>query len=581
MSGCVALLAFAGLCGLQDPDELKRLREELEKTKLENIQLKLQVLTDPAQQLALIRDDALRSPFAKVALFGLEYAAKAPPERFAELVAAVAVLAQNGSPPLAARAVDVLAQFAKQERAQAAIRDAANHPDALVRRQVASALRTVASPAALETLSKLAADASEEVRRAAVVAAADHGAAAADLLLDRLAREPDAGALEKIIDGLGTLRQARSADRLIERLSDARENIVWASINALGKIGDARAHGPLLPFLEPGRPEHIRLVAVQSVGRLNLPEGRERLIVMLRADANPKVRRACATALAAAGAPEPAAGPLLEALLSEPEETVREAIWKSMVDLTEGSIDARLALLKALLDRRRAPEAALLCARLHGATLAEAQRAAYAPLERALADALAAADSHREALAHYRNVAPSAPPEAALAQRVLESCRKLADLDAAVAFLRDEFKRAKTDTPDRWSIGDLLAGLVIQRADPYERTQVFYLLLHPNPALPPEETRKRWKAAYDEAAVAVRAALNTPEGQRKAVELGRAIILPLADWLEAEGGAELYLPVLKAGNAVAATRFEEAVLADPKQRAETAKAWRAWHDAPR
>lgn len=593
-----ALLLISALLGLQDPDRLKRenrelqdqvkrLEQELERVKLENVKLKLAQNSDPELRLVLIRDEALKSPYHSLALFGLEEAGRITAGRFKELAGPVGALAQNAAPELAGRAVEVLSKFTELADVQTALQDAADHPNAGVRQRVAVALRTVPTPAALNVLVMLLGDGAVEVRKAAAVATAEHpGPVSGAALLDRVKIEPSADVLEKLIDGLGALAYAEAGPLLIGHLQSTQENLVFASINALGKIKSLEAETHLTPFLAPGRPEGIRLIAVQSVGRIDTAGGRRRLVELLASDPAVPVRKACAAALAASADPTLATGPLLEALLAEADASVSEAIWKTMLALTEKAPDAPIVLLETLVAKKRVAEATVLCGRLHDARLSEEKRKALQPMERAVADALFAAGSAKEALPHYRALAAGGPPEAAVAERVVECLRAAGDVEEALRFLRAEFKRARGENPDRWAVGELAATLSRDREDAFARARTMYDLLHPNPAAPPEEVRKRWKTAYDAAVADVRAALLSPnlEARNQALSsagaLRDAIILPLADWIVAENaGAEDLKIFLYVGNAITRTAYPAETVADPKKRADAARAWKAWHEA--
>lgn len=576
----LAMLVAAALQP-QDPrdEEIRQLRDQLDKVTLKWLRLQYGVETDAQKRMELIRDEALRSPFKSANLFGLEQAARFTQEGFLDVLPAVAALAQNGEPERALAAVDVLSKFAALDPAQSAIQEASKHPNAVVRVAVATALRSVRTEAALAVLVALLRD-EPEVRKAAAIAAAEHENAGGPIF-DLMKTETDPEVRKELIDGLGTLRYAPAVDALLSELKRAEGNVLWATINALGKIGDPRAYAAIEPHLRSTQ-EHIRLVTVQSIGRLNLKEGQRKLSELL-ADAaeNATIRKACAVALAACGDPAVAHDVLLPILMAEADAGVRDAIWKAVLDLTEGAVEARLQLMARLIEKQRTREAALLCTRFHGAELSAEQTDAYAPLGRAVADALFDGGEHQEALAHYRNVSALRPPEATLTQRVVACGRALGDLDAAAQFAMSEFKRATAANDDRWAIGDLRLELSREREDAFSRARTIHELMHPNPAAPPEETLKRWKAAYDEAAAGVRAALpGSDDAQKRAAGLGRAIILPMADWIEAESPPEEHAVFLQLGNYIAGTKFEAAVLTDPAERARVAKEWRAWHDRP-
>src|SRR4029079_12457015 len=75
-----------------------------------------------------------------------------------------------------------------------------------------------------------------------------------------------------------------------------RETIRWSCINSLGKIGDAKAGPPLLSFLEPSHPLDIRLVTIESLGKLKETSALPRLADVLRKDPEEKLRQAAASA---------------------------------------------------------------------------------------------------------------------------------------------------------------------------------------------------------------------------------------------------------------------------------------------
>lgn len=568
-----AALVLAALLQPQDPQQrIDELLRQLEEAKLELLRLKLKDEADPQKRLELIREEGLRPPFKSLQIYALDQASRLTQDRFAEMIPAVAVLAKNGERETALKAVDVLSKFTTLEAAQQEIQEASEHPRPEVRAAVATALRSVPTEAALAVLVALLGDPSPDVRRAAAIASAEHKNAG-PAVFDRLKTEKDAAVRKDLIDGLGALRHAPAVDALVAELKQVDGANLWAAINALGKIGDPKAFEPLVPFLKSPQ-EHIRQVTIQSIGRLNTLAGREALRGLLADTAeDPKIRKQCAAALAGCGDPAVAHDVLLDILLAEADEGVREAVWKAMLALTHEQVGPRLQLLAALVDKRRTREAGLLCTELHPVQIPAEQVETYAPLGRAVADALFDAGELGEALPHYRNVARMRPPDAMVVRKVVDCYRAVPDLEAAAQFAMSEFKRGG-DAGDHWPIGDLVAQISKDHDDAFARVRTIHELLGSNPA-PPEETRKQWKTAYDEAAATVLAALPGDEhAQKRAIALGRALILPLADRLEGDAAPEEFALCLQIGNYIASTTFEIA------QRADAVKKWRDWHDKP-
>jgi HEAT repeat protein len=85
---------------------------------------------------------------------------------------------------------------------------------------------------------------------------------------------------KEIIVALGTLKQAKAVDPLINALSHADPAIRSRAAGALGKIGDKKASGPLIHALKD---EHlsVRHVAVEALGKIRSERALDALIKIL------------------------------------------------------------------------------------------------------------------------------------------------------------------------------------------------------------------------------------------------------------------------------------------------------------
>ncbi len=138
---------------------------------------------------------------------------------------------------------------------------------------------------------------------AATLLGASRDSRALELLLERLRREPDESVRGAITVALSFLKDARSVAPLLELLrNDENSSIRGHALDALGSLRDSRALEPVLAIFRSGTAADVRASAARALGELR----------DLRA-----------------------LGPLLEALDSEPETSVLNAVGDALVALSQ------------------------------------------------------------------------------------------------------------------------------------------------------------------------------------------------------------------------------------------------------
>ncbi|MFN3485571.1 MAG: HEAT repeat domain-containing protein [Planctomycetota bacterium] len=103
------------------------------------------------------------------------------------------------------------------------------------------------------------------------------------------------------VRGLARTPDAASVAEIVRRLEDPHFLVVVGALEALGDIGRPEFLQHVLPKLKAPHPM-VRQYAVLTAARLGREEAVPALVEVLRADADPAVRRTAAKALAAFGA---------------------------------------------------------------------------------------------------------------------------------------------------------------------------------------------------------------------------------------------------------------------------------------
>lgn len=533
-------------------DETRRLRDELVKARLENLALKLRLarISGKADEELKILEEALDADLPEVVAASFRELTALPEDRRKAAVPAVLQRYRAARDTFRIDAVAFLGRVPVPEAETTLIASAADSAPA-VRKAVAGALKTASHSGVAETLLLLFRDPDRDVRLAALDAlgVAKRERAVAPLA-SALSSERDPLIVEKTVDALGAIGSPAATDALVELLSTtAREAIRWSCINSLGKIGDQKAGPRLLSFMDPPQPIDVRQVTIESLGKLKETSALPRLADVLRKDPEEKLRQAAALAfglMAGSGAIDDT---LLPAYLTEASDSVRRAVWTSMLSLAGDGFVANEKLAQAFLAAGRRTEMDQICTRLHAATPEGELKVRRVALEEAVAKNFFDAGDFKGALPHCRQVAALVPDRIDAVRRVAACQRELNDLDGCLRTLAD----LKDPEPLlEEAHAQLQAGIT-------------------------EDRRKTIEAMTRSAALRLIEPLGTKdEAARKTAldairRLGRKILPSLA--AELEEGAKSPGPVLEAGSVITGIPNDPASTNGHKAKAA---AWRAW-----
>lgn len=582
--------AFLLACGQpqagQDPggEEVRRLREELLKACLENLDLKLRLArlsSNPTEELKVLQA-AFDSEFPEVATAALRELSGLSDERRRAAVPAVLQRLGSAGEPFRVQAVAFLGRVPTPE-AEAAILAATEDLSSAVRRAAAAALKSGAGPRTLKALLRLLEDPDRDVRIAAIDAlGATKQTAAVTPLAARVERESDEQVLEKIVDALGVIGAPEAVEALLGLLDHTpRDSIRWSCINSLGKIGDARAAERLRPYLNPSYPADVRQVTMEALGKLKDPAALPRLAEILRSDPNEKLRQTAAAALGFMAPVEAVEAILLPAYL-RPEETeaVRRTLWTSMLTLTGEGFAANERLARALLERGRLPEASLVCStRLHPLPPPAGWTERALELEGAIAAAALAARDPKGALPHFRQMVQQAPDRLDILRRIADCYLELKDYESGLKTLREIDTKLPQGDEEWWKNRRTIVSVLERLEDPEPLLEEVHLLLSMNPPPHPEERRQFLERALRTGTARLIAPLGKPgePGRRAAADAirrqARRIALSLAAEFEE---ASKPSPELWEAATLILGQPAEGNPPDPKARAA---ALRAWHEA--
>ncbi len=572
----------------EDPETVRKLREDLAKAHLQNLDLKLRLArlaAKPDEELRTL-EEALASEFPAVYAAALRELGALPEERRRNGVPAVLARYGRGEESFKVQAVGFLGRVPTPDAETTVLRAAAD-PSAAVRKAAAAALKTYPHERAVSALVPLLKDPDLEVKTAALDAlgTAKRDAAVAPLAA-ALAAEKDTVMQEKTADALGVIGSPAAVSTLLDLLeSTERREVRWSCINSLGKIGDPRGAARLRPYLGPDRTPDVRQIAAEALGKLKDAASLPALAAMLQKDPDDKLRQAAASSVGRIAPPDAIGSLLLPAWLGESSEPVRQAIWAAISALAGDSFPVNLALAAGLLKNGRRSEAEQVCAsRLHVLQPEPDRLAGYLDLEESLGKAAFEARDAKSALGHFRQLSLNAPGRTDVAPRLAACYRELKDFENCIKTLREVEPRLPRGEAAWWANKlDLLAALR-EGKDAEPLAEEAYPLLLANPPAHPEDRKKALEQALRAAALrAVQPLEEKDEAARKAGletarKLGKKIILALA--LELEESPKPSPAVIEAGNLIAGTTLDAAT-ADPAKAKETAAAWRAWHEANR
>lgn len=160
--------------------------------------------------------------------------------------------------------------------------------------------------------------------------------------LRRFLRSPEPKIRARAVEAMGKLQDPTCVDVLLDRLRDENHNVRLEAVFALGQIGDQRAEGPLLTFLNRQDKMEVKKRVVEALGKLGNQSTLPALIRLL-SDKNTDLLQATALAaarLARRGLKAPALTDSLSVLLQHSNEEVRWKACYALMRIGEG-LDAR------------------------------------------------------------------------------------------------------------------------------------------------------------------------------------------------------------------------------------------------
>jgi HEAT repeat protein len=536
-------------------DDVRKLRDELVKARLENLTLKLRLARlsgKPEDELKTLQE-ALDAELPELVAAAFRELTTLAEDRRKEAVPAILQRFPAAPDWYRIDAVAFLGRVPTPEAERTVVASAADASPA-VRKAVAGALKTATHAGAAGTLLLLFRDPVADVRVAALDAlAVSKREPAVAPLASTLETEKDPMILEKTVDALGAIGSPGATDALVRLLTvTPKETVRWSCINSLGKIGDTKAGPHLVSFMESPHPLDIRLVTIESLGKLKETSALPRLAEVLRTDPEEKLRQAAAGAfglMAGAGAVEET---LFPSYLKEASEAVRRSVWSSMLSLTGDGLVANEKLATAFLAAGRRGEADLVCARLHASKPEGDLRTRRVALEETIVRSFFEANDYKTALAHCRQLAALLPERPDAVRRLAFCQRELNDLDGCLKTLAD----LKDPEP-------LLEEALLQSQDAAE------------------DRRKALDATIRSGVLRLIEPLAREDAGRKGAldairRLGRKILPALI--AELEEGSKSPGAVLEAGSVVTGIPNDPAATNGHKAKAA---AWRAWLEANR
>lgn len=553
-SGLFSILFLFTLAAAAHPqsDEPRKLREELVKARLENLTLKLRLarLSPKTEDELKILEEALDADLPEVVAAAFRELTALPEDRRKAAMPAVLRRFPSGRDSFRIDAIGFLGRVPAPE-AEATVLNSAADAAPAVRKAVAGALRSATHSGAAETLLLLFRDPDRDVRVAALDALGfSKREPAVAPLSAALAAEKDPLIVEKTVDALGAIGSAAATEALVALLSTtAREPIRWSCINSLGKIGDGRAGPRLLSFMDASQPLDIRQVTIESLGKLKETSALPKLAEVLKKDPEEKLRQAAAAAfglMAGVGAIDET---LLPAYLADPSDSVRRAVWGSMVLIAGDAFVANEKLALAFLAAGKRGEADQICTRIHALKPEGELRARRIGLEESVARAFLDANDCKTALPHQKQLVALAPDKADAVRRLAASQKELKDLEGCL--------RTLSELKDSEPLIDE-ACVQLQSA-------------------PTDDRRRQLEAMIRSATVRLIEPLGgKDEASRKATldglrRLGRKVLPALI--AELEEGPKLPGPVLEAGSVITGIPNDPAATNGYKSKAA---AWRTW-----
>jgi len=325
---------------------------------------------------------------------------------------------------------------------RAALLNALAETDASVRQAAADALAAQADATVAPALLKAMTDPESSVRAAAARALGVLKAQEAVTALMAMLSDSDVEAAVAAANALAELADPAALEKLINIVtaSATPAPLYDAAANALAKIQDPRAV-PILVKLLGSPKENVRWASADALGGLGVADAVKPLAAVALKDQNPQIREAALAALSKIGAPS-ALDTFIEAL-SDKEKRVADQALRSLTQVA----DANATLYAAALDRLVAARNYALAATVLDAAAAQLSpnnAAAAAGLRQRLAAALMAAKEWARARVQLETLVTQSPKEPQYIKSLVACLYAQADYDA----LLDRLLQARKAAPD-------------------------------------------------------------------------------------------------------------------------------------
>ncbi len=323
---------------------------------------------------------------------------------------------------------------------RAALVNALTETDASVRQAAADALAAQADATVAPALLKALTDPETSVRAAAAHALGVLKAREAVTALMAMLSDTDVEAAVAAANALAELADPAALDKLISIVtaSATPATLYDAAANALAKIQDPRAV-PILVKLLGSPKENVRWASADALGGLGVADAVKPLAAVALKDENPQIREAALAALSKIG--DPTALDTLVDALSDKEKRVADQALRSLTQVA----DANATLYASALDRLMAARNYALAATVLDAAVAQLgpnNAAAAAGLRQRLAASFMAAKEWARARNQLEALITQSPKEPQYVKSLVACLSAQADHDALLALLLQARKAA-------------------------------------------------------------------------------------------------------------------------------------------
>ncbi len=573
--------ALAG-AGQDDPEELKRevarLRQQLIRSQLEIFNLRLEKARnnkDPKQAFPIILKDGLGSEFPELNRQAFLELGKLPVEEQKKALDAVLEKWKTSDPVFRVDALPFLNSVDHPD-ATALIFTAARDVSANVRRAAAGVLKTTNGNRARILLEELLSDPESEVRSMAIEAlGVPKNEAAVKPLLRLLQKEKDPALLEKASHALGVIGNKNAVPGLLEILSSPNENVQWAAINSLGKIGEREAIEYIRPFLAQTHSLPLRKIAITTLGRLKDQASLPTILKMLIDDPDEELQKVAADAIGRLDDPS-ALDETLECFTRNKSDSVRKAIWETILKLAAEDFDRLKKVLLSVLSQEKISPIEEIARKIYALDLNGSKR--LPPLVEKISHWMFSAKEWRRALLHYKKLVSILPGHIEGHKQMAQCYLELGDNESAVRSLEAAAGLSRATPALWWKLQERIMELLVKIDDPVRIVEKAHDLMAGSNGPVPVEFSIVLEQNYRNGSTSLLRQLQTPDENKKRtaiaklIRLGRRIVLPLAEALPETPSPAL----IEAGNAITGTKIpsettEETLLED------TARAWRLWY----